>query len=95
MKHTRWTITILLAAANRDPSVYPDPDRFDIEREDVHHQSFGGGAHLCLGAHLARVEAQEAMGALVASTINSSFSRLTRNRSVIGCIIEPTTIALV
>lgn len=50
-----------LAAANRDPSVYPEPDTFDIEREDTHHQSFGGGRHLCLGAHLARLEAQEAI----------------------------------
>lgn len=59
-------ITLLLAAANRDPAVYPDPDRFDIEREDTHHHAFGGGAHLCLGAHLARAEARAAIGALVA-----------------------------
>lgn len=50
-----------LAAANRDPAVYPEPDTFDIEREDTHHQSFGGGRHLCLGAHLARLEAQESI----------------------------------
>jgi cytochrome P450 len=60
------SMTTVLAAANRDPDVYPDPDRFDVERADTHHQSFGGGAHLCLGAHLARLEAREAIGALVA-----------------------------
>ena len=54
-----------LAAANRDPSIYPEPNVFDIEREDTHHQSFGGGRHLCLGAHLARLEAQEAILALI------------------------------
>ncbi len=50
-----------LAAANHDPEIYPDPTKFDITREDTHHQSFGGGRHLCLGAHLARLEAQEAI----------------------------------
>jgi len=55
------SLSVSLAAANRDPAVYPDPNRFDIERVDTHHQAFGGGRHLCLGAHLARVEAQEAI----------------------------------
>jgi len=59
------SISVLLAAANRDPAIYPDPDRFDVEREDTHHHSFGGGAHLCMGAHLARSEARAAIGALV------------------------------
>lgn len=63
-----------LAAANHDPDVYPEPEKFDIERKDTHHQSFGGGRHLCLGAHLARVEAQEAILGLMARYPNLEFS---------------------
>lgn len=59
------SITLCLAAANRDPEVYADPNRFDIERVDVHHQSFGGGRHFCLGAHLARIELAEAITAII------------------------------
>jgi cytochrome P450 len=55
----------LLTAANRDPEVFPDPDRFDIERSPNPHVAFGGGAHICLGAHLARMEAAIAIGGLV------------------------------
>src|SRR4029450_413818 len=58
------SVVVFLAAANRDPEVYPQPDRFDVTRRDVHHQSFGGGVHFCLGAPLARLEARLAIGAL-------------------------------
>ncbi len=49
-----------LRAANRDPDVFPDPDAFDITRARAPHVAFGGGAHICLGAPLARIEAQSA-----------------------------------
>lgn len=52
-------VVIYLAAANRDPSVFPDPHRFDIERSNAgKHLAFSGGRHFCLGAALARAEGE-------------------------------------
>jgi cytochrome P450 len=60
------SVTVSLASANHDPEANAEPGRFDIERANIQHQSFGGGKHLCLGAPLARVEAQEGLSALLA-----------------------------
>ncbi len=55
----------LLAAANRDPTKYADPDRLDVARNPLDHLAFGDGIHFCLGAPLARAEAQIAIGTLL------------------------------
>ncbi|HTS96314.1 MAG TPA: cytochrome P450 [Streptosporangiaceae bacterium] len=55
----------LFATANRDPSVFSDPDRFDVSRGPASHMAFGAGVHHCLGAQLARLELQEAFRGLL------------------------------
>jgi cytochrome P450 len=54
-------IGVILSSANRDETVYVDPDKFDIYRKKVRHFSFGGGPHVCIGQHLARLELQKAL----------------------------------
>ena len=59
-------VTISIAGANRDPEFFPDPDRFDVRRENAGNQiAFAAGPHVCLGMHLARLEAQTAIGRLL------------------------------
>jgi len=60
------SVLCLLGSANRDPAAYPDrPDRLDITRPKIRPLSFGGGIHLCLGAQLARIEAEVAISTLL------------------------------
>jgi cytochrome P450 len=54
-------MTVSLLAAGHDPARHSEPQRVDIERADTSHLAFGGGAHFCLGAPLARAEAQIAI----------------------------------
>jgi cytochrome P450 len=59
-------VLLLAGAANRDPSVFPSPDRYDLGRDTTRSLSFGKGRHLCLGAGLARLEARVVLEELLA-----------------------------
>lgn len=68
-----------LGAANRDPEVFDDPVSFDVGRTPNPHLAFGGGAHFCLGSHLARMEGQEAF---------AGFARMARHPRLLETKIE-------
>ena len=59
------SVIMLLGAANRDPAQYADPETLDVGRQNIRPMSFGGGIHHCLGAQLARLEAELVFTALV------------------------------
>ncbi len=58
-------ITLCIGAANRDPERFPDPERLDVGRQPNRHLAFGGGAHMCAGMNLARMEGRIAIGRLL------------------------------
>ena len=64
-------VFVLLAAANRDPAHFPNPQTFDVSRDPNEHVSFGEGIHFCLGAPLARLE-----GAIAIESMLDKFPRL-------------------
>jgi cytochrome P450 len=68
-------IAVLYGSANRDPEVFPDPDRFEVRRPNLReHLAFGQGAHFCLGAGLARKEGAVALETLLGGLPNLRFA---------------------
>ena len=74
-------IFVYLAAANRDAAVWPDPETLDIGRERGRQLAFGFGVHLCIGAPLARLEAQAGLAALLERFETVRFGEGTRPRT--------------
>ncbi|MEB3981473.1 cytochrome P450 [Mycobacterium sp. 663a-19] len=78
-------VSLLLGGANRDPAVFPDPDRFDVARPNARdHLAFASGIHACLGAALARVEATTALRALFQTYPNLQLSGPPQRRGLVN-----------
>jgi cytochrome P450 len=91
-------VLLLVGAANRDPRVFPAPDRYDLDRKTGDLVSFGAGHHFCLGAALARLEARVALEELVARVtdydIDAEGIRRVHSVNVRGLATLPTTVTV-
>ena len=89
-------LLLLIGAANRDERVFPDPDRYDLERDTTALLSFGTGTHFCLGASLARLEAkvvlEELVGLVRAYDIDPTGTERVHSVNVRGFAHLPTTV---
>ncbi len=81
----RQMVRLFLPVANRDPCVFPDPDRWDLDRRPTNHIAFGRGRHLCLGASLARGEMTVALEVLLRRLPNL---RLVEEPRITGVILR-------
>jgi cytochrome P450 len=89
-------VLLLIGSANRDPSVFPDPDVYDIDRDTSKLVSFGVGRHFCLGASLARLEARVALRLLAERVgdydVDETRARRVHSINVRGFAALPTTV---
>jgi cytochrome P450 len=77
-------VTISIAAANRDPRTFPDPDRFDATRPNAkQHLAFAHGPHVCIGMHLARLEAHTAVTRVLERLPNLTLQSETKPRGLV------------
>jgi len=89
-------VLLLVGAANRDPRVFPDPDRYDLARDTSELLSFGNGTHFCLGASLARLEArvvlEELLGKVRDYDVDTERAERVHSVNVRGFAHLPTTV---
>ncbi|MEI6453939.1 MAG: cytochrome P450 [Actinomycetes bacterium] len=91
-------VLLLIGSANRDPEVFPDPDRYDLDRDSSKFLSFGGGKHFCMGAPLARLEGLVGLNRLVESIasyeVDFAAAERVHSVNVRGFAALPTTVSL-